>query len=74
LRRRKPENYEFAKELIAGFAGAEVDKLIETKGQSGFYLHVSRLCRYPDHEDAVAACFAILVPPSKTMRTARNYR
>ena len=29
----KPENYEFAKELIAGIAGAEVDKLIESKGQ-----------------------------------------
>ncbi|CAD6563608.1 MAG: hypothetical protein TREMPRED_000010 [Tremellales sp. Tagirdzhanova-0007] len=31
-RNGKPENYEFAKELIAGIAGAEVDKLIESKG------------------------------------------
>lgn len=28
----KPVNHEFAKELIASFAGAEVDKLVETKG------------------------------------------
>ncbi|KAK4699825.1 hypothetical protein P7C70_g6429, partial [Phenoliferia sp. Uapishka_3] len=28
----KPQSYQFAKELIAGFAGAEADKLIETKG------------------------------------------
>lgn len=28
----KPENHQFAKELLAGFAGAEVDKLFETKG------------------------------------------
>jgi hypothetical protein len=28
----KPVNHEFAKELIASFAGAEVDKLCETKG------------------------------------------
>lgn len=29
----KPQSFGFAKELIAGFAGAEVDKLIETKGE-----------------------------------------
>ncbi|CAK4033015.1 Hypothetical predicted protein [Lecanosticta acicola] len=28
----KPVSHQFAKELIAGFAGAEVDKLAETKG------------------------------------------
>jgi len=28
----KPENHEFAKELVAGFAGAEADRLAETKG------------------------------------------
>ncbi|RSH90808.1 hypothetical protein EHS25_009983 [Saitozyma podzolica] len=28
----KPQSFELAKEIIAGFAGAEVDKLIETKG------------------------------------------
>ncbi|KAF4555104.1 Hypothetical protein D9617_3g021740 [Elsinoe fawcettii] len=28
----KPVNHAFAKELLAGFAGAEVDKLCETKG------------------------------------------
>lgn len=28
----KPVNHAFAKELLAGFAGAEVDKLAETKG------------------------------------------
>lgn len=28
----KPVNHQFAKELLAGFAGAEVDKLCETKG------------------------------------------
>lgn len=28
----KPVNHQFAKELIASFAGAEVDRLAETKG------------------------------------------
>ena len=28
----KPENHQLAKELLAGFAGAEADKLFETKG------------------------------------------
>jgi hypothetical protein len=28
----KPASHAFAKELLAGFAGAEVDKLAETKG------------------------------------------
>jgi hypothetical protein len=28
----KPQNYAFVKELLAGFAAAEVDKLCETKG------------------------------------------
>eukprot|EP00891_Asterochloris_glomerata_P007935 jgi/Astpho2/7935/Aster-06409 len=28
----KPPNHQFAKELIAGIAGGEVDKLCETKG------------------------------------------
>ncbi len=31
-RNGKPEKHQFAKELLAGFAGAEVDKLFETKG------------------------------------------
>eukprot|EP00249_Psilotum_nudum_P025193 c29440_g1_i1 orf=84-470(+) len=29
----KPVSHQFAKELIAGFAGAEVDRLAETKGE-----------------------------------------
>lgn len=29
---RKPQSFALAKEIIAGFAGAEVDKMIETKG------------------------------------------
>merc|ERR1739838_420314 len=29
----KPVSHQFAKELLAGFAGAEVDKLAETKGE-----------------------------------------
>jgi len=32
----KPVSHQFAKELLAGFAGAEVDKLAETKGED-FY-------------------------------------
>jgi hypothetical protein len=28
----KPVSHQFAKELLVGFAGAEVDKLAETKG------------------------------------------
>ncbi|KAF9691242.1 hypothetical protein EKO04_010805 [Ascochyta lentis] len=32
----KPVSHAFAKELIAGFAGAEVDKLAETKGEDFF--------------------------------------
>lgn len=28
----KPVNHQFAKELLAGFAGGEVDRLAETKG------------------------------------------
>lgn len=28
----KPQSHQLAKELLAGFAGAEVDKLFETKG------------------------------------------
>ncbi|KAL7749304.1 hypothetical protein RI367_005174 [Sorochytrium milnesiophthora] len=31
-REGKPDNHAFAKELIAGFACAEIDKLFETKG------------------------------------------
>jgi hypothetical protein len=33
-REGKPQSHAFAKELIAGFAGAEADKLFETKGLS----------------------------------------
>ncbi|GAB7347011.1 hypothetical protein MBLNU459_g3159t1 [Dothideomycetes sp. NU459] len=29
----KPVSHQFAKELLAGFAGAEVDRLAETKGE-----------------------------------------
>lgn len=29
-------NHQFAKELLAGFAGAEVDKIAETKGEDYF--------------------------------------
>ena len=32
----KPVSHQFAKELIAGFAGAEVDRLAETKGEDYF--------------------------------------
>lgn len=32
----QPPNHQLAKELIAGFAGAEVDKLFETKGLNEF--------------------------------------
>jgi hypothetical protein len=32
----KPVSHTFAKELLAGFAGAEVDKLAETKGENWF--------------------------------------
>ncbi|WVQ68478.1 uncharacterized protein L199_006686 [Kwoniella botswanensis] len=32
----KPPNHAFAKELIAGFAAAEVDKLFETKGLDAY--------------------------------------
>ncbi|GMK57004.1 hypothetical protein CspeluHIS016_0308440 [Cutaneotrichosporon spelunceum] len=32
----KPQSYEIAKDLIAGFAGAEVDRLVETKGLNEF--------------------------------------
>jgi hypothetical protein len=32
----KPVSHQFAKELLAGFAGAEVDKLAETKGEDFF--------------------------------------
>jgi hypothetical protein len=33
MERRTDEQHAFAKELIAGFAAAEVDKLFETKGK-----------------------------------------
>lgn len=32
LKSGKPENHALAKELLAGFAGAAVDRLVETKG------------------------------------------
>lgn len=32
----KPVSHQFAKELLAGFAGAEIDKLAETKGADWF--------------------------------------
>jgi hypothetical protein len=32
VRLGKPVSHQFAKELLVGFAGAEVDKLAETKG------------------------------------------
>ena len=32
----KPVSHAFAKELLAGFAGAEVDKLAETKGEDAW--------------------------------------
>jgi hypothetical protein len=32
----QPVSHAFAKELLAGFAGAEVDKLAETKGEDFF--------------------------------------
>lgn len=36
IRSGKPISHAFAKELLAGFAGAEVDKLAETKGEDFF--------------------------------------
>lgn len=36
----KQVSHQFAKELIAGFAGAEADKLAETKGMD-LYVHLS---------------------------------
>ena len=35
-REGKPVSHAFAKELVAGFAAAEVDKLAETKGEDWF--------------------------------------
>jgi hypothetical protein len=32
----KPVSHQFAKEMLAGLAGAEVDKLAETKGEDFF--------------------------------------
>ncbi|KAF2793812.1 hypothetical protein K505DRAFT_349681 [Melanomma pulvis-pyrius CBS 109.77] len=32
----KPVSHAFAKELVAGFAGAEVDRIAETKGEDWF--------------------------------------
>lgn len=32
----KPVSHQFAKEMLAGIAGAEVDKLAETKGEDFF--------------------------------------
>ncbi|EME42845.1 hypothetical protein DOTSEDRAFT_72329 [Dothistroma septosporum NZE10] len=32
----KPVSHQFAKELLAGFAGAEVDRLAETKGEDAW--------------------------------------
>ncbi|KAF1346082.1 hypothetical protein BDV97DRAFT_319865 [Delphinella strobiligena] len=32
----KPVSHAFAKELLAGFAGAEIDKLAETKGEDAW--------------------------------------
>ncbi|KAL8822388.1 MAG: hypothetical protein Q9191_006878, partial [Dirinaria sp. TL-2023a] len=32
----KPENHKLAKEILAGFAGAEADRLVQTKGED-FY-------------------------------------
>ena len=37
----KQVSHQFAKELIAGFAGAEADKLAETKGMDLYDLHHS---------------------------------
>ncbi|KAF2826668.1 hypothetical protein CC86DRAFT_445671 [Ophiobolus disseminans] len=32
----RPVSHQFAKELLAGFAGAEIDKLAETRGEDWF--------------------------------------
>ncbi|KAL1984047.1 hypothetical protein VTN96DRAFT_9644 [Rasamsonia emersonii] len=38
----KPVSHAFAKELLAGFVGAEVDKLIETKGLDALDRHEAK--------------------------------
>ncbi|PWN35646.1 uncharacterized protein FA14DRAFT_160702 [Meira miltonrushii] len=47
-RNGKPENHQMAKELLAGFAGAEVDKLFETKGLN--FLDRERAKRHAQEE------------------------
>ena len=37
-REGKPVSHQFAKELLAGFAGGEIDKLAETHGTGGISL------------------------------------
>jgi len=38
----KPVSHAFAKELLAGFVGGEVDKLAETKGMNEWDSHEAR--------------------------------
>jgi len=38
----KPVSHAFAKELLAGFVGGEVDKLAETKGEDAWDHHEAR--------------------------------
>ncbi|PWN23384.1 hypothetical protein BCV69DRAFT_280992 [Microstroma glucosiphilum] len=47
-REGKTENHAFAKELLAGIAGAEVDKLFETKGLD--YLDQEKAKRHAQQE------------------------
>lgn len=38
----KPVTHEFAKEMLAGFAAGEADKLIETRGEDAWSAHRAR--------------------------------
>ncbi|KAG1907155.1 uncharacterized protein F5891DRAFT_974929 [Suillus fuscotomentosus] len=50
-RNGKPQSHALAKELFAGFAGAAVDRLVETKGNTGTGRRV--VCA-PETESAIA--------------------
>lgn len=54
----KPVSHAFAKEMLAGFAGAEVDKLAETKGMDEYDRERAKhqvshfVCRRPHGDEA----------------------
>ncbi|WOO85699.1 uncharacterized protein LOC62_07G009195 [Vanrija pseudolonga] len=49
-----PPNHQLAKELIAAFAGAEVDKLIETKGLNALDREKAKRAAQQQAEQALA--------------------